>query len=136
METAGDTAKVMMSGSGGCEGCKAAGSCKVASGDRIMEADNPLGAKPGQHVMVNIESAMFLKATFLTYMLPVIFLFLGAYLGGKYGPMLSGAIALDYWQALGGIIFLVLSAALVRLYDRKVKRATTIRPVIVKVMED
>ncbi len=136
METAGNTAKIMMSRSGGCEGCKAAGSCKVASGDRIMEADNPLGAKPGQRVMVNIESAMFLKATFLTYMLPVIFLFLGAYLGGKYGPMLSGAISLDYWQAIGGIVFLVLSAALVRLYDRKVKRATTIRPVIVKIMEE
>ena len=136
METAGNTAKVMMSRSGGCESCGAAGSCKVASGDRIMEADNPVGAKTGQHVLVEIESVLFLKATFLTYMLPVIFLFLGAYLGGKYGPMLSGAISLDYWQAIGGVAFLVLSAVLVRLYDRKVKRTTTIRPVIVKIMEE
>ena len=136
METAGNTAKVMMSRSGTCESCGASGSCKVASGDRIMEADNPLGAKPGQRVMVDIESAMFLKATFLTYMLPVIFLFLGAYLGGKYGPGISGAISLDYWQAIGGVIFLVISAVLVRLYDKKVKRATTIRPVIVKIMEE
>ncbi|MHB8173589.1 MAG: SoxR reducing system RseC family protein [Nitrospirota bacterium] len=136
IETAGTTAKVMMSKAGTCESCGASGSCKVASGDRVMEADNPLGAKPGQQVMVDIESGAFLKATFLTYMLPVIFLFLGAYLGGKYGPALSGAISMDYWQALGGVVFLVLSAVLVRLYDRKVKRSTTIRPVIVKIMED
>ncbi len=135
METSGDTAKVMMSRSGGCESCGAAGTCKIASGDRIMEAENSAGAKPGQHVLVEIESGMFLKATFLTYMLPVIFLFLGAYLGGKYGPGITGAISLDYWQAIGGVVFLVFSAVLVRLYDKKVKRATTIKPVIVKIME-
>jgi sigma-E factor negative regulatory protein RseC len=136
METSGMTAKVMMTRSGSCESCSASGTCKAVSDDRVMEADNPLGAEPGQHVLLKIESGMFLKATFLTYMLPVIFLFLGAYLGGKFGPEISGAISVDNWQALGGVAFLVLSAAMVRLYDRKVKKSKLLKPVIVKIIED
>ena len=136
MEVAGTTAKVMMTRSGSCESCNAAGSCKAVSDDRVMEADNLLGALPGQHVLLKIESGLFLKATFLTYMLPVIFLFLGAYLGGKYGPEISGAISLDNWQALGGVAFLILSAVMVRFYDRKVKKSKVLKPVIVKIIED
>lgn len=136
MEASGGTAKVMMTRSGSCESCGAAGSCKAVSDDRVMEADNPLGAEPGQQVVLKIESGLFLKATFLTYMLPVIFLFLGAYLGGKYGQEISGAISVDNWQALGGVASLVLSAVLVRLYDRKIKKSKVLKPVIVKIIED
>jgi sigma-E factor negative regulatory protein RseC len=136
MEVAGTTAKVMMTRSGSCESCGASGSCKAVSDDRVMEADNTLGAQPGQHVLLEIESGMFLKATFLTYMIPVIFLFLGAYLGGKFGQAISGAVSVDNWQALGGVAFLVISAVLIRLYDRKIKKSKVLKPVIVKIIED
>jgi sigma-E factor negative regulatory protein RseC len=136
METSGGTAKVMMNRGGSCESCSASGSCKAVSDDRVMEAENPLGAEPGQQVVLEIESGMFLKATFLTYMLPVIFLFLGAYLGGKFGPDISKAVSFDNWQAIGGVAFLVLSALMIRLYDRKVKKSKVLKPVIVKIIED
>src|SRR3990172_9647898 len=91
-----------MAQSGGCESCATSGVCKAVSGDRVLMAENKIGAKPGQHVFLKIESGAFLKASFLVYMLPVIFLFLGAWARGEFCPQISGALAVGPWQALGG----------------------------------
>jgi sigma-E factor negative regulatory protein RseC len=126
---------VQMSKSGGCEGCKAAGTCKAISGDRVLEADNKIGAVPGQQVILKIDSGMFLKSSFIVYMIPVIFLFIGAALGGKYGPAINGSITLDYWQAIGGCVFLGLSVVLIRVYDRMIKGGKgLLRPEITKIV--
>lgn len=129
------TAVVRMSKAGSCEACSAAGSCKAVSGDRVLEAENRAGAVPGQHVAVEIEAGAFLRASFLVYMMPVIFLFIGAALGGKYGPAISGSLTLDYWQAIGGILFLIASVVLIRLYNNKVRKDKGLKSVITKIME-
>jgi sigma-E factor negative regulatory protein RseC len=127
---------VKVAGGGGCEGCKSSGSCKVAEGGRVIEADNGMGAKPGQHVMVELPAGAFLKASFLVYMVPVLFLFIGAGLGGKYGLMLYPGIKEDFWQAIGGVLFLVISLFLVRLYNTAVNKENTLRPVITKILDE
>lgn len=135
IELKGALALVRMAEGAGCEGCSGAGSCKAVSGERVLEADNAVGAKPGQHVLIRIGSGAFLKASFLVYMVPVIFLFIGAYVGGRFGPAIYPGLAIDYWQALTGAAFLALSIGVIRLYDKKVK-GTGMRPVIVRVMEE
>lgn len=136
IELKGSLALVRVKEGSGCEGCSGAGSCKAVSGERVLEAENSVGAKPGQRVLISIGSGAFLKASFLVYMVPIIFLFIGAYVGGKVGPTLYPGLAMDYWQALTGATFLALSAGVIRLYDKRVKKGTGLRPVIVSVVEE
>ena len=136
IEIKGRLAVVKVAGGGGCEGCSSSGSCKVAEGGRVIEADNSAGAKPGQHVMVELPAGAFLKASFLVYMVPVLFLFIGAGLGGKYGPVLYPAIKEDFWQAIGGVFFLAISLFLVRLYNTAINKDNTLRPVITKILDE
>lgn len=135
VEATGRTARVMMKPGGGCEGCGSSGSCKVAGGERILEADNPIGAKPGQNVLLAIGGGAFLKASFVVYMVPVIALFIGAGLGDYISKAYPDKMTPDFWQASLGILFLVLSVVGIRLYDRHVAKGRGLRPVIVKVME-
>ena len=135
VEVKEDGAVVRMMRAGSCEGCSAGGSCKAVSGDRLLIASNPVGAKPGQHVEIKIEGGAFLKASFLVYMVPIIFLFIGAALGGNFGPRIYGGMSVDYWQALAGAAFLALSIVAVRLYDKKVKNNSMLKPVITKILD-
>ena len=129
--------KILAAAGGGCESCKAAGSCKTAGdGGRIIEADNLVSARPGQMVELKVESGAFLKASFIIYMVPVIFLFIGAALGDKFGPKISAAVPVDVWQAGMGISFLVLSIIVLRLIDRKARTSQGLRPVITRIKED
>ena len=68
-------------------------------------------------------------------MAPIIFLFIGAYIGGKFGPAVYPGLSLDYWQALVGVLFLVLSVMVIRLYDRA-RKGKLLHPVIVKVLDE
>ena len=131
----GATASVRMDGGGGCDSCASSGACKAGSGDRVLDADNPIGAAEGQRVLVRICSAGFLKASFIVYMGPVVALFAGAILGGEAGPGIYGGISADAWQAIGGVLFLAVSLAGIRLYDRNTRRRGGLRPVIVKALE-
>jgi len=120
---------------GGCASCASGGTCKAGAEGRVVEAENRAGATPGQRVTLKIESGAFLKASFLVYMVPVIALFLGAGLGGKFGPAVYPGITADVWQALAGVAFLALSILLIRLYDKKVKTSKAFRPVVDRVVE-
>lgn len=57
-----------------CASCK--GGCKLQN--QICTAKNPLGAKSGDTVEIEIDSGKVLKSAFLVYMLPVI-IFISAY---------------------------------------------------------
>ena len=128
-------ASVLIMESGGCQGCQSGGSCKSAKGGRVLEATNRARAQVGQRVVVGIDAGAFMKASIFVYMTPVLLLFVGAYLGGAYGPGIYPGISQDAWQALGGIIFLALSLLLLRLYGRAVSREKVARAVVVKIVE-
>ncbi len=132
----GETATVQVTEAGGCQGCAAAGSCKTGAGGRTLEAINRAGARPGQCVVIDIESGAFLKASFIVYVVPVIALFAGAFLGGMAAGAFPGIMGPETWQALGGVGLLALSILVIRLYDRKVKASKGLRPVIVRIKED
>ena len=136
METSADTAKVKLIRTGGCEGCGASKTCKAVSDtENTITVINNVGAAAGQHVTIEITSGVFLKATFITYILPVVGLFVGAALGGKYGTDIYSGIKADYWQAIGGIIFFFISVAIIRLYDRMLSHDRDLMPVITKVLD-
>ena len=91
--------------SGDCHKCSG---CGAAQQTMLLTAKNPIGARPGDMVVVSSDSSHVLKAAAVLYLLPLV-LFLAGYLLGE-----------NLWQrgAVMGICGLVLGIALVKLYDR------------------
>ena len=93
--------------SGDCHKCSGCGAAKEAI---LLEAKNPIGARPGDLVTIESESGPVLKAAAVMYLLPMV-LFFGGY-----------ALGAALWQMgglVGGLAFLA-SIGLAVVYDRKV----------------
>ncbi len=78
----GEKAKVSIMKTSACDHCRA---CSVSSGGRpiYIWAKNPLNAKCGEVVEVELENSAFLSATFIAYIVPLIALLLGILIGYK-----------------------------------------------------
>jgi sigma-E factor negative regulatory protein RseC len=66
-----------------CDSCSSKGTCHTLGGGREMEvsAINSIGARVGDRVVLKMDTAAFLKGTFLVYMFPILLLVGGAALG-------------------------------------------------------
>ena len=95
--------------SGDCHKCSGCGAAKEAI---LLRADNPIGARTGDLVKVESETAPVLKAAAVLYMLPLVLFFAGYALGAAL--RISGAIT-------GGLAF-VLSIVLIVVYDRRMQK--------------
>lgn len=90
--------------SGDCHKCSGCGAAKEAM---VFTAQNPIGAKVGDLVKVESQTAPVLKAAVVLYVLPLVLFFLGYYLGtlpGSFGVLgglagfslgITGVIAYD-----------------------------------------
>ena len=77
----------------------------------MLTAENPIGAKPGDTVMISSETGPVLTGAAVLYMLPLV-LFFGGYALGTLWQL--GALA-------GGLAF-VLGICLCVAYDRKIAK--------------
>ncbi len=93
--------------SGDCHKCSGCGAAKEAI---LLEAKNPIGAKPGDLVTIESETGPVLKAAAVMYLLPMVLFFAGYALG---------AILWQRGGLVGGLAFLA-SIGLAVVYDRKV----------------
>lgn len=127
IDTHDGVAKVKLSRHGECSGC---GLCP---GDNVLvlEAENCLGAKPGQHVHIQVPEVNMLRAAFVIYILPLI-LTLTGYAAGAVLAVYAGLPQ----NLTGGIAaFLSFAAAVVyiRVYDKSTKSNRKMQPVITRV---
>src|SRR5690554_682466 len=78
------------------EACQKCGACSHGhkTEEMILEADNLCNAKIGDWVGIDLAYSDFLRATFIMYGLPLIFLFLG-FFAGYYGSRALGAISIQ-----------------------------------------
>lgn len=92
--------------SGDCHKCSGCGAAKEAI---LLDAKNPIGAKPGDLVNIESETGPVLKAAMVMYMLPMVLFFAGYALGAVWnqGPLV-------------GCLAFVASIGLAVVYDRKV----------------
>ena len=105
------TAQVMVIRESACSGdCHKCSGCGAAQETLLFEAENPIGAKPGDMVVVKSDSGPVLRSAAVLYMLPLVLFFLGYALGAIWG---MGAIM--------GCLAFAASIALVVVYDRKVQ---------------
>lgn len=127
-------AVVLVNRSSACEGCGAKGACHTFGGgrDAKISVDNEVGAKAGDVVEIGIEEASLVKASFVVYILPIIALLLGA----VAGQSLSGYIGISEGgaAAFGGLLALIGSLIVIRLFDPVFKKYRSMRPKIIKVV--
>ena len=92
--------------SGDCHKCSG---CGAAQQTMIFTAENAIGAREGDLVMVSSSSAAVLKAAAVLYLMPLA-LFLAGYLLGQ-----------SLWRMgfLFGVLGVILGIALIKLYDKR-----------------
>ncbi len=110
------TAQVLRIRESACSGdCHKCGGCGAAEQKMLIKAKNPIGAKPGDLVIIETQTAAVLKAAVMLYILPVA-LFIAGYLAGE--SLWQNGI----WLSLAGLL---LGFVLVRLYDRYLTKKKT-----------
>jgi sigma-E factor negative regulatory protein RseC len=97
-----------------------------------VEALNPARAQVGDRILLRIETASLLKATFLLYLFPIICMLLGAVIGQRTAPLLKWDVSA--LSALLGFLFFFLSIAFVKFKGNRMATQNAYRPKIVKIL--
>jgi len=133
----GGTAWVRTVRSSACKACSARHSCKPDDSKSMkVEVLNPLGAKPGERVVLTFDTGSLLKATFLLYILPIAGLLAGAIIGNHLaGQWALGAGPRSGFSALIGFCGLCLTLLFVRKKGNQLGRRQRYRPRITRVLK-
>ena len=106
------TAQVLHIRQSACSGdCHQCAGCGAAEESLMLTARNPIGARPGDLVVIRSESGPVLTAAAVLYILPLVLFFLGYILGMTWQ---LGAL-------VGGLAF-ALGIVLAVVYDRLVAK--------------
>jgi sigma-E factor negative regulatory protein RseC len=113
----GEKAKVSIMRTSACDHCRA---CSVSSGGRPIHvwAKNPLNAKSGEVVEIELENSAFLSATFIAYTVPLIALLLGILIGYKLALTLGIGLYEIFALAIG-IITMGIGFVAVRIFNKR-----------------
>ena len=103
---------------GSCEGCVYDSQVKAV-------AENPLGARPGQKVVIESRNAEIYGAVFLVYIVPLVFFLAGYLIALALGASEGLCIAVSFLALAVSAVFLVLS--------QKKKKANAITFTIIEI---
>ena len=122
-----------------CDGCGAKASCHAMSGGESgktmeMRVVNDMGAKMGDTVRVAIESVVLLKSSFLVYIVPLIFLIAGGIVGDNYARANMPGSDPDTVAGLAGIVCLIISFLLIRVWSKSLDKKPEYQPKIVRIL--
>ena len=121
-----------------CDGCSAKSSCHsmADAGSYIMEmrAINDMGATVGDRVKVAIDSIVFLKSSFLIYVLPLIVMITGGVIGDSYARSNMPGADADLVAGAVGITCLVISFLLIRLWSKSLEKKREYQPQIIRII--
>ena len=118
----GARARVSTARRGLCGECSDKVACGMHMGDsvdssEVVLADNPLGARPGDVVEIDLPPTVELKVSFLVWMMPLIGLVAGAAIGSAVH--VSVGLSVDVATLLGAISGTAAAYAVLRRIDRK-----------------
>ena len=116
------TAQVLHTRQSACSGdCHKCSGCGAAQEKILITANNPIGAQPGDMVILQSQTGPVLAAAAVLYMLPLVLFFVGYAVVAMQGG--NGA--------LGGCLAFMLGLALAVAYDRLVlKKKKTVYTII------
>lgn len=115
---------------GTCTGC---GLAAPGAGENYLEAINTVNAAVGDRVKVVPDTAHVLKASFVAYILPMLALLAGVYVGQTLDQALDLGVRL---AIVLGLLFFLASFLGVRAYDRKVAAGQTMASIVAVVTDE
>lgn len=125
VEVQGKMAKVQIQRSSACGHCHA---CELGTnGMMIAEVQNPVNARVGEKVKIEIAPSSLLQAAFMVYIVPIIGLVVGYLIGSTITHSESIGIC-------SGVAMLLLSFFILYWYDKKISKHRNLRPKIVQVV--
>jgi sigma-E factor negative regulatory protein RseC len=124
----GDMARVKTSRHNDCENC---GACPGNSAI-VLDARNPLGAKPGQRVAIEIQEINMLKAAFIVYVLPLV----AAFAGAVAGSWLADRVGYEalWFQMGGGLALFAVAILYIKFFDHNSRSNVKMQPVITAIL--
>ncbi len=128
LEVNGRRAKVKTSRHNDCESC---GACPGNSAI-VLDAYNPLGAKPGQRVQVEIQEVNMLKAAFIVYLLPLLAIFAGVVAGGAVAGYFGIGVMIP--RVVGGLAAFMLSIWYIKYFDYSARTDEKMQPIITSIL--
>lgn len=106
-----------------CARCAAAGGCGAVKLTRALclrprhyRVRNPIGAVPGDHVVIGVEEGALWKSSLVVYLVPLLLLLGGAMMGSLGASDLAGR---DTFAALGGLAGAALSVVWLGVANRR-----------------
>jgi sigma-E factor negative regulatory protein RseC len=136
LRTDSESAWVKTTRSSACQGCTARKSCHSLSNSQDMEvkAINIAGAREGDRIVLSFETKSLLKATFLIYVFPIIFLILGA----AIGQILASHLAVDpsALSVLLGFAFFFTALLIIKVRAKKMASKNAYQPKVTKILEN
>ncbi len=129
------TAWVKTTRSSACETCSAKSSCNVVENGEEMEVEaiNEAGAQVGDRIIISIETASLLKASFLLYVFPILLMLAGAIIGQKAAPLLD--IDPSLFSAVVGFSFFFVSIWFVKSRGNRMAREKEYKPKIIRILK-
>lgn len=128
IEVIGSATRVKLGRHNDCSNC---GACP-GNNALVIDAQNSIGALPGQRVELLVKETSVLKAAFVVFILPLVMSFLGAVLGGWIGERLE--LNKQVMYIVGTLIFFILSVIYIKLYDKRTNSKTGSHPVITQIL--
>lgn len=131
----GQNAIVNLTRSTACGDC---GACQMGKEnlDRQVEAYNPVGAKVGDFVTMEMEDGKVLKAAFMVYIIPLVIL-----VGGIFGTILTLQMFqisknAEVYGFLVGLVGMFISFVFIKKRDKKLAERGDMMITIVKINEE
>ena len=117
VENKNNRAQVEIRKSAACDGCKG---CSVGREGKALRvwAQNPIGARVGQTVEIELSAATFLSATLIAYGVPLIAFLLGIGFGSKVANLfnLSSAEVVSFFI---GLAFMSISFFIIHFFTSR-----------------
>jgi sigma-E factor negative regulatory protein RseC len=137
-EEKGETAVVHLRRHLSCENCGRCGGL-LGSEDRrehYVEALNPIRARSGQKVLIEMDDRRALFIAFMLYLVPLAGLVAGIILGLRIADILGWAGSREPAAAGIGLAAMALIFGGISLWDRRVKKSGRYRPVIAALVQE
>jgi len=118
--------------SSACKHCSSKDSCSISDRDMLVEVDNDLKAKVGDHVEISVPEGTLLKISALVYLFPIVALIIGAFLGDFLAKHLQTDSA---WPAvIVGFIFLGIAFFGLKIFERAKRSGDSYYPRMTRIL--
>ena len=133
VEVHGSTARVKLGAKQACAHCGICAKIGDSPDEMLVDAHASEPLKKGDKVVLVMGNGMILKSAFIVYMVPLIALIAGYYIGRELLEALKVTLKGELFPALFGFFLLALSFLAIRWYDRRKKNDSRFRVSVKKV---